>query len=330
MRNLCKPTENDSAGICFTELRFLPATQKQYYSRMKHLFMLIFFLAGTLSAASKDHKSKNQLFSSSEKVKLAGGGYTFTEGPAAAADGSVYFTDQPNDKIEIWHENGSISTYTRLSERSNGTFFNKNGELISCADLNNRLVCFTHDGQIRILAENYSGKHFNGPNDLWIAPDGGIYFSDPYYHRDYWMPGHKEVQDTRGVYYLSPAGKVTRVIDDFRQPNGLVGTPDGKTLYVSDINDKKIWKYDISANGSLTNKSFFAPEGSDGMTLDKKGNVYLTNKNVSVYNPQGENIMKIEVPEHPSNLCFGGKKKNILFITARTSVYILKMKIKGN
>ena len=157
-----------------------------------------------------------------------------------------------------------------------------------------------------------------------------IYFSDPYYARPYWEPGHKEAQKVRAVYYRNPAGKVIRVIDDYKQPNGLVGTPDGKILYVSDINSGKIWKYNINDDGTLRNKTLFAPEGSDGMTLDNHGNVYLSNKSVSVYNNKGENIARIELPEQPSNLCFGGKKKNILFITARTSVYTLKMNVKGN
>ena len=182
---------------------------------------------------------------------------------------------------------------------------------------------------MRTIAENYNGQPLNAPNDLWISPNGGIYFSDPYYARDYWEPGRKEVQDKRGVYYLNPEGKVVRVIDDYKQPNGLIGTPNGKTLYVSDIQDRKIWKYDIQADGSLANKTFFAPEGSDGMTIDNQGNVYLTNNVVSVFNSKGENIARIEVPEQPSNVCFGGGKRNILFITARTSVYILKMNSKG-
>ncbi|MEA4949880.1 MAG: SMP-30/gluconolactonase/LRE family protein, partial [Petrimonas sp.] len=168
-----------------------------------------------------------------------------------------------------------------------------------------------------------------GPNDLWITPKGGIYFTDPYYHRNYWREGHAEVQDVRGVYYLSPDGEVIRVIADYKQPNGLVGTPDEKTLYVADINDGKIWKYDIQPDGTLANKTFFAPHGSDGMTMDNKGNVYLTMGKVWVYSPKGELIQEIEVPESPSNVCFGGKKRNILFITARTSVYTLKMSVKG-
>lgn len=273
--------------------------------------------------------TKISLIADGAKVTKVQGGFAFTEGPSVAPDGRVFFTDQPNDKIEVWSEDGKITTFLTPCGRSNGTYFNRKGELVACADLHNKLVAFTMDKKERTLVGNFDGKHLNGPNDLWIAPNGGIYFSDPYYFRDYWEQGHQEIQDTRGVYYLSPEGKVTRVIADFKQPNGLIGTPDGKTLYVSDINDGKIWKYSIQPDGSLANKTFFAPEGSDGMTIDNLGNVYLTSNTVSVYNPQGENIARIEVPEQPSNVCFGGKKRNILFITARTSVYTLKMKVKG-
>ncbi len=169
----------------------------------------------------------------------------------------------------------------------------------------------------------------NGPNDLWITPQGGIYFTDPYYHRNYWEEGHAEEQDVRGVYYLSPEGRLIRVIDDYKQPNGIVGTPDGKTLYVADINDRKIWRYDIQPDGTLANKHLFAPNGSDGMTIDNQGNVYLTMGKIWVYSPQGELIEEIEVPENPSNVCFGGKRRDVLFITARTSVYSLKMRVRG-
>jgi gluconolactonase len=279
--------------------------------------------------ASSAYSQSNDLIATGEQVTKAGGGYIFTEGPSVAPDGRVFFTDQPNDKIDFWSEDGSITTFMQPCDRSNGTYFNKKGELVACADLHNRLVAITMDKQMRTLAENYNGQQLNAPNDLWIAPNGGIYFSDPYYHREYWEAGHQEVQDKRGVYYLNPEGKVTRVIDDYKQPNGLIGTPDGKTLYVSDINDGKIWKYTIEADGKLSNKTFFAPEGSDGMSIDNQGNVYLTNKAVSVFNPLGKKIAAIEVPETPSNVCFGGKKRDVLFITARTSVYTLNMKVKG-
>ena len=272
---------------------------------------------------------KNNIVAKNAEIKKAGTGYAFTEGPAVAKDGKVYFTDQPNDRIYVWDEKKGLSLWSDDTGRSNGMYFNNNGQLLACADLHNQIVLFDKDKKMRVVYENYDGKHLNGPNDLWITPNGGIYFTDPYYHRNYWQEGHKEVQDARGVYYLSTEGKITRVIDDYKQPNGLIGTPDGKTLYVADINDRKIWKYDIQPDGTLANKTFFAPNGSDGMTIDNQGNVYLTMGKVWVYSPSGELIREIEVPESPSNVCFGGKKRNTLFITARTSVYTLKMNVKG-
>ena len=263
------------------------------------------------------------------KVTQAGTGYAFTEGPAVSPDGSVYFTDQPSDRIYVWNENREIALWSDDTGRSNGMYFDAEGELVACADLHNQLAYFESDKKRHLLFENYEDKHLNGPNDLWIAPNGDIYFTDPYYHRDYWEEGHTEAQDTRGVYHLSSDGVITRVIDDYKQPNGIIGTPDGKTLYVADINDGKIWKYDIRPDGTLTGKTFFAPKGSDGMTIDEQGNIYLTMGKVWVYSPGGELIQEIEVPESPSNACFGGKERNTLFITARTSVYTLQMNVKG-
>lgn len=295
----------------------------------KFLTFALLLNTGLSVSCQVNKTSHDQIIAKDAKVTKVGGGYAFTEGPSVAPDGRVFFTDQPNDKIDVWSEDGTITTFMQPCDRSNGTYFNKNGELVACADLHNRLVVISADKQMKTIAENYNGQPLNAPNDLWIAPNGGIYFTDPYYHRNYWQTGRTELQDKRGVYYLNPEGKVIRVIDDYKQPNGLIGTPDGKTLYVSDINDGKIWKYTINTDGTLGNKTFFAPEGSDGMSIDNKGNVYLTNKVVSVFNPKGENIARIEVPESPSNVCFGGKKRDILFITARTSVYTLKMKVKG-
>ena len=282
-----------------------------------------------LLSCSSVFGQKNNIVAKNAEIKKAGTGYAFTEGPAVAKDGKVYFTDQPNDRIYVWDEKKGVSLWSDDTGRSNGMYFNNDGQLLACADLHNQIVLFDKDKKMRVVYENYDGKHLNGPNDLWITPNGGIYFTDPYYHRNYWQEGHKEVQDARGVYYLSTEGKITRVIDDYKQPNGLIGTPDGKTFYVADISDRKIWKYDIQPDGTLANKTFFAPNGSDGMTIDNQGNVYLTMGKVWVYSPSGELIREIEVPESPSNVCFGGKKRNTLFITARTSVYTLKMNVKG-
>jgi len=263
------------------------------------------------------------------RVQKVATGYSFTEGPAVAPDGKVYFTDQPEDRIYVWDEKVGVSLWLEGTRRSNGLFFNRQGNLVACADLDNELVYFDANKKLHLVHSGFNGKKLNAPNDLWIHPNGGIYFSDPWYRRGYWKEDRKEEQDVRGVYFLNPGGKTVRVISDFIQPNGLIGTPDGKTLYAADINDKKIWKYDILEDGSLSGKTFFAPHGSDGMTIDNMGNVYLTSGKVWVYSPAGEMIREIEIPESPSNVCFGGKNRKTLFITARTSVYIIKMRVKG-
>jgi len=263
-------------------------------------------------------------------VETAGLDFGFTEGPAVASDGRVYFTDQPNDRIYIWDEKKGISLYKEGVRRSNGLYFNRKRQLVACADEKNQLIYFDKDKNMVDLYQDFDGKYLNGPNDLWIRPQGGIYFSDPYYKRSWWSKDHSEIQDVRGVYFLNSDKKITRVIEDLVTPNGLVGTPDGKILYVSDIKAGKIWRYDIMPDGKLTGKTFFAPYGSDGMTIDNKGDVYLTNsKKVMVYNPEGKLIEEIEFPQKPANVCFGGKKRNILFVTARKGVYTLKMKVKG-
>ncbi len=292
---------------------------------MKKIIVLVAFCLFFFTGKAQE---KN-IVPSNSVLQKAGGGFSFTEGPAVNKKGQVFFTDQPNDRIYLWDEKKGISLYLEGAGRSNGTYFDKSGNLVACADLHNQLVAFDADKKMSVLFQYYDNNHLNGPNDLWIAPNGGIYFTDPYYHRDYWKEGHQEIQKVRGVYYLSPDGNVKRVIDDFKQPNGLIGTPDGKILYVSDINDKKIWKYQIQPDGSLTEKTYFAPHGSDGMTIDNRGNIYLTSGKVWVYSPMGILVQEIDVPEKPSNVCFGGKKHTILFITARTSVYTIKTRVKG-
>lgn len=292
----------------------------------KHLFFLILTVVSVNAMFCQD---KIKLIKKNAEVQLVATGFSFTEGPAVAKNGRVYFTDQPNDKIHIWDEKQGISLYLEGTGRSNGLYFNDKGQLFACADEKNQLVYFDENKKINVVFQDFEGKHLNAPNDLWIAPNETIYFTDPYYHRSWWTENHKEIQDVPGVYFLNTRSEIKRVISNFVKPNGLIGTPDGKILYVADIGDDKTWKYDIMEDGTLTNKTFFAPHGSDGMTIDTKGNIYLTSGKVWVYNPEGVLVKEIEVPEKPSNICFGGKKRNILFITARKSIYTLKMKVKG-
>lgn len=255
------------------------------------------------------------------KVKLIKSGFKFTEGPATAADGNVYFTDQPENKIYIYNpQNDSITLFHKSAERANGLYFDKKGHLVACADGFGKIISISQDKSYSTLAQDFEDKQFNGPNDLWIAPNGGIYFTDPYYQRPYWKRTKADLS-SEDVYCISPIGKVSKVATDFVKPNGIIGTPDGKFLYVADIGASKTYRFKISTDGSLSEKMLFCNEGSDGMTIDKQGNVYLTNEFVSVFDVSGKKIAEIKVPETPSNVTFFGTNNNQLFITARTSVY---------
>lgn len=280
--------------------------------------------AGSMPALRADES----LVAPGGKVEKLATGFVFTEGPAPDADGNVYFSDIPNNRIHKWSLDGKLSTFKEDSGASNGLFFDKKGNLLACLGANKgrrRLVSIDPSGKETLLADKYDGKLLNSPNDLWIAPSGGVYFSDPRYSGD-----ESVDQDGQHVYYLSPVRKeLIRVTNDLKRPNGVIGTPDGKKLYVADTTFRKIFVFAIQPDGTLADRKEFAPQGSDGMTMDEKGNVYLTNQSVAVYDPTGKKIENIAVPEPPANCSFGGKDRKTLFITARTSLYAVPMAVRG-
>lgn len=286
-------------------------------------------LPDSLSAQIMDSKS---IVAPGAQVEKLGDGYKFTEGPVADKDGNVFFTDQPNNKIIRWDaETGKFSTFSENPGRANGMYFDKKGNLVACSDEENQVWSFDKNGKPTVLVTDYEGKLLNGPNDIWIDPKGGIYLTDPLYKRDYWKRNPEMQQDGEHVYYLSPGSKkLVRVDEKLKKPNGIIGTSDGKKLYVADIGDNKTYVYDIAQDGSLTNRTLFVSKGSDGMILDEEGNLYITGDGVTVFDKKGEQIAHFPVHKGwTANLCFGGKNRDLLFITAETAVYGLKMKVKG-
>lgn len=263
-------------------------------------------------------------------LQKLGDGFAFTEGPTCDAKGNVFFTDQPNNRIWKWSLDGTVSVFLDEAGRANGMAFDRNGNLLVCSEENNEIRSIAPNGNVTVLNSGFHGKKFNGPNDIWIAPNGGLYLTDPYYKRSWWSdptPG----QSGNHVYYLPPGqSTLVRVTDDLLSPNGIIGTPDGKFLYVSDMMAGKTYRYVVGRDGRLSEKIVFAEIGSDGMTIDCKGNVYATGKGVTIFNKKGKQIAYIPINEkRASNVCFGGKKRRMLFITAFHSVYGLKMKVKG-
>jgi gluconolactonase len=281
----------------------------------------------TAMTASAQHT----LFDTLTKPKLISDQFTFTEGCSVDKHGDVYFTDQPNDKIWKYEmETGKLSVFMDKCGRSNGTYFDKKGNLVTCADEKGELWSITPKGKVTVLMTDLDGKQMNGPNDIWIDKKGGIYMTDPYYQRDYWTRKHSEL-DGQHVYYLPKGSKTPiRMTDDLRQPNGIVGTPDGKFLYVSDLGAQKTYRYKINNDATLSDKTLMFNVGSDGMTLDEKGNIYITGKGVTIFNPEGKKIANIpNTDKWTGNICFAGKDRDILFVTASKSIYTLKMNVKG-
>jgi gluconolactonase len=305
-------------------------------SRRQALVILLIAFTGnarvavgqTLSTSAK--RSGAPIIAAGAHLRKLAGGFKFTEGPASDSKGNVYFTDQPNDRILKWSTRDKLSTFLQPCGRSNGLCFDSHGNLWACADGKNELWRIDRAGKPTVVVKKYGGKLLNGPNDVWLRPDGGLYFTDPFYKRDYWKRGPTE-QDHEAVYYLTPDRKtLSRVVADLVQPNGIIGTADGTLLYVADIKANKTYAYDIQPDGTLKNKRLFCKLGSDGMTIDNRGDLYLTGNGVTVFDKTGRQILKIPVHEAwTANVCFGGKDRRTLFITASKGLYSMRMRVKG-
>lgn len=291
------------------------------------LSLMVLLVLSNLAFAKTKARS---LFGEGVKPEKLAESFSFTEGPACDREGNIYFTDQPNNRILKWSTDNKLSVFGEHFGRANGMYFDHKGNLISCSDEKNELWSISPNGKVTVLVKDFEGKKLNGPNDLWIAPNGGIYLTDPFYQRPWWDHQSSE-QDGEHVYYLAPgAAKLIRVATDFEKPNGLIGTPNGKYLYIADIKGNKTWRYSINKDGTLAGKKLFAEMGSDGMTIDNQGNIYLTGNGVTIFNPKGIKLANIPIPESwTANVCFGGSDHHLLFITASKSVYGLKMKVKG-
>jgi gluconolactonase len=270
-------------------------------------------------------------------------GCAFAEGPAADADGNVYFSDCPNNRILVYRpDSGKTDVWKDPSGRANGMNFDAEGRLVVCCDGKDggarAVQRYEPDGTVTTMASHYDGKLLNAPNDLCFDREGRIYFTDPRY-------GFKEdlEQDCMAVYRLDLDGSLTRVIDDLETPNGILITPDNKTLYLVDHNPepggaRTLVAYDLDQAGNWQQRAVFHNfgdgYGGDGMVLDVQGNIYLTagedeKAGIYIFSPEGEQIGFIPVPETPGNCTFGGPDLSILYIAASESLYRIKLTIPG-
>ncbi|HYG23314.1 MAG TPA: SMP-30/gluconolactonase/LRE family protein [Verrucomicrobiae bacterium] len=284
----------------------------------------------TFSLMAQSANDESSVIAPGAKLEKLAAGFEFTEGPTSDKAGNVFFTDQPNNRIMKWSIEGKLSEFMKPAGRANGMFFSKTGDLLACADEKTELWSISPEGKHTVLAKEYQGKALNGPNDVWERPDGALYFTDPFYKRSWW-DYNDAPQGTQQVFFLSADRKtLKRVTSDLSQPNGIIGAPDGKTLFVADIRARKTWAYDIQSDGELSNKRLRCEMGSDGMTLDTEGNLYLTGRGVIVFDREGKQVERIDVPEPwTANVSFGGTDHQTLFITASKGFYSIRLNHKG-
>jgi gluconolactonase len=284
-----------------------------------------------------------ELVDENAEVEQIATGFTFTEGPIWMVDGSLHFSDMPGDKRRRWHPDEGVTVLRDPSNKCNGMTLDNDGNLIVCEHVTSSVVRESPDGGRETLATHWGDKELNSPNDVIVARDGSIIFTDPTYGR---MPGfgleREQDLDFQGVYRIpAGGGDLQLLVDDFAQPNGLCFTADESLLYINDTDRAHIRVFDVGADHQLSNGRVFAEnigtadlaKGDlvDGMKLDERGNVYVTGpEGVLVFSPDGEHLGTIKIPEPVGNLNWGDDDWKSLYIPASTSVYRVRMNVAGN
>jgi gluconolactonase len=267
------------------------------------------------------------------KLTKVGGGFGFTEGPVWDPKGFLYISDEEQNKIYRFWLDGRKEELISLGD-PDGNTYDRQHRLIDCASVLRAMIAITPDGHYKVLADKFEGKRLNSPNDVVIGPDGAIYFTDPTLDL---VKGEKQEIEFQGVYRLDSSGNVRLLTKDLAQPNGLAFSPDGKHFYVDDSQQRNIRVYDVAADGSLTNGRIFGDEKGgehdgvpDGIKVDEHGNLFVTGpKGIWVWDSQGHHLGTVEMPEQPANLAWGDKDYHTLYITATTSVYRLRTRVRG-
>jgi sugar lactone lactonase YvrE len=266
-------------------------------------------------------------FQDIELEKIAGG-FQFTEGPVwVRSRDELIFSDIPANRLYRWKD-GTADVWRDPSGNANGNTLDPQGRLLTCEHGNRRVSRTEPDGSVTTLADRFETRRLNSPNDVACRSDGAIYFTDPPYGV---KPELREL-DFQGVYRIWPDDKsLALLLTDFNKPNGLVFSPDENILYIADTEASHVRAFDLAADGALANGRVFCPvDRPDGMRVDRDGNLYVAAQTaVEVFSPAGEKLAAIPVPERPANLAFGDADGKSLYITARTSLYRLRLGVAG-
>ncbi len=262
-------------------------------------------------------------------VEKVAGGYTFTEGPVWSHDGYLLFSDVPNNRIHKYTPGAGATVFREGSDGANGNTFDAKGRLYTCESRTRRVTRTDKKGKIEVLAEKWDGKRLNAPNDIVVRRDGHVYFTDPAFGSQ----AETRDLDYYGVYHITPKGEMELIARPAGRPNGLALSPDGKILYVANSDERNLRAYDLDNNGKASNERVLVSgiDGvPDGIRVDENGNIYITARGLAVYSPAAKLLTTIEIPETPANCAFGDPDLKTLYITARTSLYRIRLDVKGS
>jgi gluconolactonase len=262
-------------------------------------------------------------------IEKVDAGFRFTEGPVWSREGFLLFSDVPNNHIRKMVPGERSTVFRDDSHGANGNTFDAQGRLYSCESKTRRVVRMDKKGKIEVLAEKWEGKRLNAPNDIVVRKDGHLYFTDPAFG---------DQADTRelsfyGVYHITPKGVMSLIAKPAGRPNGIAFSPNGRILYVDNSDDRNVRAYDVDRNGEVSNERVVVSNIDgvpDGMKVDEKGNLYITAKGIAVYSPDGKLLQTIDLSETPANCAFGDPDLQTLYITARTSLYRIRLGVKGS
>jgi len=315
----------------------MSSTQKKICHVLSVLFLMSWFLVLPAPAAAQELEAAApgfwKLVDRNAKVEKVAGDFKFVEGPVWSPEGYLLFSDIPANQI-IKYLPGSVPTVFREpSGNSNGLTYDRSGHLLMCEHTNRRVTRLEPDGKLMVLAESYEGKRLNSPNDIVVRSDGTIYFTDP----PYGIPqGERQELDFQGVYKISPDGKLSLLASDFERPNGVALSPDERTFYVADTARRHVRAFDVASDGSVSNGRVLAElksdrqGGPDGMKVDRKGNLYVTGPGgLWVFDKTGQHLGTIVMSELPANCGWGDKDFRTLYMTARTGLYKIRLKVAG-
>jgi len=262
------------------------------------------------------------------KVEKVASRLAFAEGPVWSREGYLLYSDAPNNRILKLAPGERAVTYREDTHGANGLTLDALGRLYLCEWQSRRLTRLDKKGNLEVLAEKWEGKKLNAPNDVAVRHDGNIYFTDPAFGSQ----NDTRELDFYGVFHIGPKGEMEVIAKPKGRPNGITISPNGKALYVVNSDEKNVRAYDLDKAGAASNERILIPaiEGvPDGIRADEKGNLYIAAKDLFVFSPQGKLLYGIKLGETPANCAFGDADLQTLYITAQSSVYRVRLDVKG-